>query len=46
MLPIAGQTAGPNGLKFFVNTQGSPGGVLGLKIEFFSTFFFFHWPFS
>ena len=40
MSPIAGQTAGPNGLKFFVNTQGLPGGVLGLKIEFFSTFFF------
>ena len=29
MLPIAGQTAGPNGLNFFVNTHGSPGGVLG-----------------
>ena len=25
MLPIAGQTAGPIGLKFFVDTQGWPG---------------------
>ena len=24
-------TAGPNGLKFFVDTHGWPGGVLGLK---------------
>ena len=28
MLPIAGQTAGPNGVKIFVDTQGWPGGVL------------------
>jgi len=27
MLPIAGQTAGPIGLKFFVDTQGWPGGA-------------------
>ena len=27
MLSIAGQTAGPIGLKFFVDTQGWPGGV-------------------
>ena len=27
MLPIAGQTAGPNGLTFFVDNQGWPGGV-------------------
>ena len=33
MLPIAGQTAGPNGLIFF-NTHGV------IKIEFFSKFFF------
>ena len=26
MFPIAGQTAGPIGLKFFVDTQGWPGG--------------------
>ena len=26
-----GQTAGPIGLKFFVDTQGLPGGVLGYK---------------
>ena len=24
MLPIAGQTAGPNGLNFFVDTHGCP----------------------
>ena len=29
MLPIAGQTARPNGLKFFVDTNGWPGGVKG-----------------
>ena len=29
MLPIAGQTAGPIGLKFVVDTQGWPGGFLG-----------------
>ena len=34
MLPIAGQTAGPNGLKKFVDTHGWPGG------DFFPTFFF------
>ena len=29
MSPIAGQKAGPNGLKFFVDTKGFPGGVKG-----------------
>ena len=29
MFPIAGQTAGPIGLKFFVDTQGWPGGDIG-----------------
>ena len=29
MFPIAGQTAGPIGLKFFVDTHGWPGGVIG-----------------
>ena len=29
MLPIAGQTAGPNWLNFFVNTYGWPGGGKG-----------------
>ena len=29
MFPIAGQTAGPIGLKFFVETHGLPGGVIG-----------------
>ena len=28
MLPIADQTAGPNGLTFFVDTQMCPGGVI------------------
>ena len=27
--PIAGQTTGPNGPKFFVDTQGWPGGDIG-----------------
>ena len=41
MLPIAGQTAGPIGLKFFVDTQGWPGGVIvkNSKLFFFSNFF-------
>ena len=43
MLPIAGQTAGPIGLNFFVDTQGWPGGVKGYFFKFlFSNFFFFH----
>ena len=29
MLPIVGQTAGPNGLKYVVDTRRCPGGVLG-----------------
>jgi len=29
MLPIAGQTAEPNGLTVFVETHGWPGGVMG-----------------
>ena len=29
MLRIADQTAGPIGLKFSVDTQGWPGGVIG-----------------
>ena len=50
MFPIAGQTAGPTGLKFFVDTHGWPGGCYRLKkIEnkfffvrnfFFQNFFF------
>ena len=31
MFPIAGQTAGPNGLKVFVDTQGGGGGGLSFK---------------
>ena len=46
MLPIAGQTAGPIGLNFFVSTQGWPG-VLWLKKNFknvrhFFQIFLFH----
>ena len=46
MLPIPGQTAGPIGLKFFLDTQGWPGSVKGYKKTnffeniFFSIFFF------
>ena len=29
MFPIAGQTAGPNGPNFFVETHEWPGGVIG-----------------
>ena len=29
ILPIAGQTAGQNGLKLFVDTHGRPGGIIG-----------------
>ena len=35
MFPIAGQTAGPIGLKFFVDTQGWPGGDRLKKIRNF-----------
>ena len=49
MLCIAGQTAGPIGLKFFVDTLGWSGGVIGsknrhlfLNICFSKTFSFFH----
>ena len=41
MLYIADQTAGPIGLKFFVDTHGLPGGVIGIK-SIFSNFIFFH----
>ena len=37
MLPIAGQTAGPIGLNFFVDTHGWPGGFF--KFFFLSIFF-------
>ena len=43
MLPIAGQTARPNGLKFFVDTDGWPG-VSKVKKNskyFFLKIFFF-----
>ena len=42
MFPIAGQTAGPIGLKLFVDTHGWPGGDKAKKIQkkFFSNFFF------
>ena len=34
MLPIADQTAGPIGLKFFVDTQGFPEVFMQKKFEF------------
>ena len=42
MSPIAGQTAEPNGLTFFVDTQGWPGGVSGKNKSknFFQIFFY------
>jgi len=48
MLPIAGQTTGPNGLTLFVDTQWWPGGVKGKKeFEiFFSNNSFNVGPFS
>ena len=49
MLRIAGQTTGPIGMKFFLDTYGWPGDVKGLKFKkkmkycyskvFFSIFF-------
>ena len=32
---IAGQMAGPIGMKFYVDTHGWPGGVIGEKKNFF-----------
>ena len=47
MLPIASQTAGPNGLTLFVDTHGWPVGVTGLKhLKFFFHFFFIQIFFS
>ena len=41
MSPIAGQTAGPNGLNFFVDTQGWPGSkAKKIRNFLFSKFFF------
>ena len=44
MFPIAGQTAGPNGLKFFEDTHGPwvAKGRQRQKIDYFY-FFFFSW---
>ena len=39
MLRIAGQTAGPIGLNFFVNTNGLPGGVRNSKFKKMKIFF-------
>ena len=38
MFPIAGQTAGPNGLTFFEGTHEYPGGNIGKKIQKFEFF--------
>ena len=42
MLPIAGQTAGPLVLKFFVDTQGWPGGVRLKNKKKISSIFFIY----
>ena len=39
MLPIAGQTAGPIGLKFIVDTRGWPGLKSKINSKFLLTFF-------
>jgi len=42
MFRITGKMAGPIGLKFFVDTRGWSGGVIGeKKIDFFTLFFNF-----
>ena len=48
MFPIADKTARPIGLKFFVDTQGWPGGDIGAKNKNpnFFLFFFFKFFFS
>jgi len=43
MLRIAGQTAGPIRLNFFVGTLGWPGGVKGYKNQYFFPNLFFPW---
>ena len=40
MLPIAGQTAGPNGLKFYVDTRGWGVSKAKKNSNFFSNIFF------
>ena len=40
MLFMAGQTAGPNGLKFFVDTYGWPGVLQAKNRYFFQNIFF------
>ena len=40
MLPIAAQTAGPNGLTFYCRHSWVARGCLRLKNDFFSTVFF------
>ena len=42
MLPLAHQTAGPIGLKFFVDTHGWQR-CYRLKKSYFFQIFFFHW---
>ena len=42
MLPIAGQTAGPNWLKFVVDTHGWPGVSLAKKNSNFLFHHYFH----
>jgi len=41
MFPLAGQTAGPNGVTFFVGTHGKPWGDKDIKkLDFFQNFKF------
>ena len=42
MFPIAGQTAGPIGLKFFVDTHEGCYRLKKIRNFFFQNFFFFH----
>ena len=42
MFLIAGQTAGPNGMKDFVDTHWKPRGFIGQKIIIYFLKFFFH----
>ena len=46
LLSIAGQTAGRNGLSFYVDTLGWSGCVKLKKIEFFFFIFKFHFPWT
>ena len=40
MFPLAGKTAGPNGLKFVVDTHGEWGDISYKKLKFFFKYIF------